>query len=352
MSFPVPRYLTPFHPKQVPHFFTDVLVIGGGLAGLRAALAVDPRLASVVITKDGLSQSNSAYAQGGIAAVLDPRDRFEDHVADTLEAGGPLCEPQVVDHVVREAPARISELIQYGTKFDTTGDELALSREGGHGRDRIAHALGDATGKEIMRTVIGRVQEAANIDVWEHTFTIDLLTHEGVCRGALVWNRQHGKTLIWSKQTVLCSGGAGQVYRETTNPDVATGDGMALAYRASELRDMEFMQFHPTVLYIAGSSRDLITEAMRGEGAHLVDRFGRRFMPDFDPRRELHPATWSVGRLPAKWRKPGTQTFISPSRTSIPIGCGPVSPGLPPCARSSTSTSRKTASRSGPERIT
>ncbi len=233
MSFPVPRYLTPFHPKQVPHFFTDVLVIGGGLAGLRAALAVDPRLASVVITKDGLSQSNSAYAQGGIAAVLDPRDRFEDHVADTLEAGGPLCEPQVVDHVVREAPARISELIQYGTKFDTTGDELALSREGGHGRDRIAHALGDATGKEIMRAVIGRVQEAANIDVWEHTFTIDLLTHEGVCRGALVWNRQHGKTLIWSKQTVLCSGGAGQVYRETTNPDVATGDGMALAYRAA-----------------------------------------------------------------------------------------------------------------------
>jgi L-aspartate oxidase len=290
MSSVTPRYLAPFHPKQVPHFFTDVLVIGGGLAGLRAALAVDPELACLVVTKEGLQQSNSAYAQGGIAAVLDPGDRFEDHVADTLEAGGPLCDRQVVEHVVREAPERIRELIQWGTRFDRTGDALALSREGGHGRERIAHAFGDATGKEVIRAATERVQEAAHIDVWEHTFTVDLITHEGTCRGALVWNRQHGKTLVWAKQTILATGGAGQLYRETTNPDVATGDGMAAAYRAgAELRDMEFMQFHPTVLYIAGSSRDLITEAMRGEGAYLVDRAGHRFMPDYDPRAELAP---------------------------------------------------------------
>lgn len=290
MAFWIPRYLAAFHPKEVPHFFTDVLVIGGGLAGLRAALAVDPKLSALVVTKEALLQSNSAYAQGGIAAVLDPEDRFEDHVADTMEAGGPLCDREVVQRVVSEAPQRIAELVQWGTQFDRTGDELALSREGGHGRDRIAHALGDATGKEVIRAVAERTQAAANVNIWEHTFTVDLLTDDGACRGALVWNRQHGKTFIWAKQTIVATGGAGQLYRETTNPDVATADGMALAYRAgAQLRDMEFMQFHPTVLYIAGSSRDLITEAMRGAGAHLIDRFGHRFMPEYDPRAELAP---------------------------------------------------------------
>jgi L-aspartate oxidase len=321
MSFSVPRYLAPFHPKQVPHFFTDVLIIGGGLAGLRAALAVDPKLSALVVTKDGIDQSNSAYAQGGIAAVLDPKDRFEAHVADTIEAGGPLCDRRVVEHVICEAPKRIHELVELGTRFDKTGETLALSREGGHGHNRIAHALGDATGKEVMRAVIARVQDAANVNVWENTFTLDLVTHDGACRGALVWNRQHGKTLVWAKQTILCTGGAGQVYRETTNPDVATGDGHAMAYRAgAELRDMEFMQFHPTVLYIAGSSRDLITEAMRGEGAHLVDRFGHRFMPEYDPRAELAPrdvVSWSIVNQMEKTKHPNvylTLTHLDPDR--------------------------------------
>ncbi len=315
MAFWIPRYLAAFHPKKVPHFFTDVLVIGGGLAGLRAALAVDPKLATLVVTKDSLQQSNSAYAQGGIAAVLDSEDRFEDHVADTLEAGGPLCDRAVVEHVVREAPLRIHELIEWGTRFDRSEKGLALSREGGHGHDRIAHALGDATGKEVIRAVVERVRAAPNVDIWEYTFTVDLLTDDEGCRGALVWNRQHGKTFIWAKQTILATGGAGQVYRETTNPDVATGDGMALAYRAgAELRDMEFMQFHPTVLYIAGSSRDLITEAMRGEGAHLIDRFGHRFMLDYDPRGELAPrdvVSWAIVSQMEKTRHPNVYLTLT-----------------------------------------
>lgn len=293
-----PRYLAPFTPKDVPHFFTDVLVIGGGLAGLRTALAVDPSLTAIVITKDGMGQSNSMYAQGGIASVLGEGDTFEQHVADTLEAGGTLCDQEVVERIVRDGPDRIRELIQWGTKFDRVGDRLALSREGGHGRDRVAHALGDATGKEIMRAVVEKTEAAPNVHVWQNTFTIDLLTHEGVCRGAIVWNHRHGKTLVWAKQTILATGGTGQLYRETTNPDVATGDGPAMAYRAgAELRDMEFVQFHPTVLYIAGSSRHLITEAMRGEGAYLVDRRGHRFMSDYDERAELAPrdvVSWAI----------------------------------------------------------
>ncbi|HWB08430.1 MAG TPA: L-aspartate oxidase [Pirellulales bacterium] len=285
-----PRYLVPFHPKRVPHHFTDVLIIGGGLAGMRAALAIDPRLRVLVTTKDSLLQSNSNYAQGGIAGVLDPEDRFENHIDDTLRAGGDLCESEVVEFVVREAPRRIHELIDWGARFDEESGELALGREGGHSHDRIVHALGDATGREVMRAVIDRVQTLSHVIAWQDTFTLDLLTHEGVCRGALVWNSRHGKTLVWAKQTILCTGGAGQLYRETTNPPVATGDGHALAFRAgAELRDMEFMQFHPTVLYIAGSSRSLITEAMRGEGARLVDRTGYRFMPDYDERAELAP---------------------------------------------------------------
>jgi len=285
-----PRYLVAFHPKGVPHFFTDVLVVGGGLAGLRAALAVDPELSCLLITKNGREQSNSMYAQGGIAGVLSPEDRFEDHVADTLEAGGPLCERAVVEQVIREAPKRIHELIDWGVKFDRVGDRLALGREGAHGRQRIAHALGDSTGKEIMRAVFQQIEVSPNVEIWENTFTIDLLTAKGVCCGALVWNPQHGKTMVWAKQTVLCTGGAGQLYRETTNPEVATGDGIAVAYRAgAEVRDLEFVQFHPTVLYIAGGSRSLISEAARGEGARLVDRDGHRFMPDYHPMAELAP---------------------------------------------------------------
>ncbi|HEY2838153.1 MAG TPA: FAD-dependent oxidoreductase, partial [Pirellulales bacterium] len=176
MSDTAPRYLAPFHPKRVPHHFTDLLIIGGGLAGLRAALAADPSLSVLVITKDSLLQSNSSYAQGGIARVLDPEDRFENHVADTLAAGGDLCDPAVVEMVVREAPERIGELIQWGANFDKEAGSLALGREGGHSHFRIVHALGDATGKEVMRAVIERVKRLPNLETWQNTFTLDLLT--------------------------------------------------------------------------------------------------------------------------------------------------------------------------------
>jgi L-aspartate oxidase len=291
MTFITPRYLVPFNPKQIPHHFVDVLVIGGGIAGMRATMAIDPQLSTLVITKDHLDESNSAYAQGGIAGVLAPEDRFEDHVTDTLIAGADLCDREVVEMVVREAPGHIRQLIEWGTVFDLQEDgDLLLGREGGHSHHRIVHALGDATGKEIMRAMITRAREVLKAQIWQDTFTIDLLTHEGQCRGALVWHKHHGRTFVWAKQTILCTGGVGQLYRETTNPPVATGDGHAIAYRAgAELRDMEFMQFHPTVLYIAGSSRTLITEAIRGEGAILVDVNGERFMPSYDPRAELAP---------------------------------------------------------------
>src|SRR5438132_3671978 len=289
MAFPS-RYLTPFAPKQTPHFFTDILAIGAGIAGLRAALEVPASLRVLVITKDQIEQSNSRYAQGGIAGVVAPEVRFENHIEDTLTAGAGLCDRDIVELVVREAPNQINDLIRWGTHFDEENGRLALTREGGHSHRRIVHALGDATGHEVMRAVIAKACQAANITIWDKTFTIDLLTQKGVCAGALVHRPGRDNLLSWAKQTILASGGAGMVYRETTNPPVATGDGMAAAYRAgAELRDMEFMQFHPTVLYVAGSGRFLITEAVRGEGAYLRDKNGVRFMPAEDSRAELAP---------------------------------------------------------------
>jgi L-aspartate oxidase len=284
------RYLVQFGPKQTPHRFTDVLVIGAGIAGLRAALEVSAHLDVLVVTKDKIQQSNSAFAQGGIAGVLAPEDRFENHIEDTIKAGAGLCDRSVVEMVVREAPGQIADLVRWGTHFDEEGGQLALTLEGGHSHRRIVHALGDATGHEVMRAIIERSGKAPNITIWDDTFTIDLLTHEGHCVGALVGRPGRDRLLIWAKQTILASGGCGLVYRETTNPPVATGDGMAAAWRAgAELRDMEFMQFHPTVLYVAGSSRFLISEAVRGEGAYLRDCRGDRFMRAEDPRAELAP---------------------------------------------------------------
>lgn len=291
-----PRYLVSFHPKRMAHRFTDVLIVGSGLAGLRAAVAIDHSLDIVLVTKEDARQSNSHFAQGGIAAVWDPEDRFESHEKDTLSAGKGLCDPAVVERVVRDAPQRVRELIDWGAAFDQAEGILQLGLEGGHSQSRILHALGDATGRELVRVVLHKARELENLSLIENAFTIDLLTDpiEGGpgarCVGALTWSPTRGIEAIWAKETILAAGGCGQIWRETTNPPVATGDGLAMAYRAgAQLQDMEFMQFHPTVLYVAGSSRWLISEAVRGEGAILRDASGHRFMLEFDPRAELAP---------------------------------------------------------------
>tara|TARA_R110002111_G_scaffold254461_1_gene320095 strand:+ start:15971 stop:17590 length:1620 start_codon:yes stop_codon:yes gene_type:complete len=285
---PGQRYLTRINPKRIPHIFTDVLIIGGGVAGSRAALAIDPRLETIIVNKGKITQSNSAYAQGGIAGVLDPLDNISNHIEDTLSAGKDLCDQALVEYVCREAPRHIQELIDLGTDFDTEDGKIALTKEGGHSHRRVAHALGDATGKELMRALVSAVHSRPSIQTWTKTPTIDLVTEDGKCRGAIIWNRYHGKSLVWAKQVILATGGAGCLFRESTNPPLATGDGHALAFRAGALlQDMEFMQFHPTVLYIAGGARYLVSEAVRGEGAYLRDCNGVRFMSEYHPDLEL-----------------------------------------------------------------
>ncbi|MBR4104480.1 MAG: L-aspartate oxidase, partial [Thermoguttaceae bacterium] len=240
------------------------------------------------------------------------------HVKDTLIAGGELCDRETVEFVVQSGPAGVRKLMEYGARFDRdeNGDVL-LGREGGHDHFRVLHANGDSTGAEVIRAAVEEVKRRPNIRVWENTFALDLLTYDGFCRGAvLYWEKERETELIWAKQTILATGGLGQIYRETTNPNVACGDGVAMAFRAgAACRDLEFVQFHPTVLYIAGGSRSLITEAMRGEGAWLVDKNGCRFMTDYDERGELAPrdvVSRSIVRQMAKTNS--TNVFLDITR--------------------------------------
>lgn len=301
------RYLIPFRSALLPQIFTDVLVIGAGVAGMRAALAASEHSDVIIACKGSAMDSNTAVAQGGIAAVIDQHsdppptdgDSFDSHIQDTIKAGGDLCDRQVVDQVVRGAPARVAELIDWGMQLDCSDDQrahLALGREGGHAHHRILHADGDATGRVLAATLNHEVGRRDNIRFFADCFVLDLITTgdpphtTGRCIGAITHHPRYGLQVIWAGATILAAGGCGQVYRETTNPQVATGDGLAMAYRAgAQLADMAFVQFHPTTLYIAGASRSLISEAVRGEGAYLLDCNGHRFMPDYDSRAELTP---------------------------------------------------------------
>src|SRR4051812_43058422 len=281
------RYLIPFKVSRLPQQITDVLVIGGGVAGLRAAIAAADGGADVLLlTKDTVEQSNTWYAQGGIAAVLQPLDSVEAHVRDTEIVGVGICDERAVRMVVEEGPKRVLELLQWGANFDKqigNAYDLAFGLEGGHSYARILHAYGDATGKELAQTLIRRVREKDSIRISESSFAIDLITNDSQCVGALAMV-DGNINVIWARRTILASGGAGQLYRESTNPKIATADGHAMAYRAgAKLKDMEMVQFHPTTLYVAGSSRALVTEGVRGEGAPLVCRNGCCFIPGFYP---------------------------------------------------------------------
>jgi L-aspartate oxidase len=288
--FDTRRYLTDFDSSRTGNILTDVLVIGSGVAGMRAAIEAAEYGLVTLVTKGEFDQSATCWAQGGIAAAIASEDSPELHLEDTMRVGCGLNRREAVELLVNDGPRRVEELINWGIALDRENGRLALGREGGHSVNRIIHARGDQTGRELVRTLKQRVRETEDIRVFEGCFFIDFMTLDGVCVGAVAFHEQHGHQLIWAKQTILASGGCGQLWRETTNPSVATGDGIAAAYRAqASLCNMEMVQFHPTTLYVAGASRALISEAVRGEGAHLVDRDGDRFMQDYDPVGELAP---------------------------------------------------------------
>jgi L-aspartate oxidase len=278
----------------------DVVVVGSGIAGLTAALRLRGQVDRVlVVTKDVLDAGSTQWAQGGIAAALGPGDTPEQHERDTLVAGAGACDTEAVRVLVTEGPDAVRELIELGANFDLHPDgELSLTREGGHHRDRIAHAGGDATGAEIQRALIAAVERAPEIEVIAHALAVDLqLADDGGVAGLTLHvmgeGQRDGVGAVRCRAVVLASGGLGQVFKQTTNPSVSTGDGMALAYRAGAvLRDLEFVQFHPTVMWLGPDSRGqqpLISEAVRGEGAFLVDWEGRRFMQGLHELADLAP---------------------------------------------------------------
>ncbi|MCD6416976.1 MAG: L-aspartate oxidase [Planctomycetes bacterium] len=284
------RYLRHFSSHNVPQLFTDALIIGSGVGGLTTALELPDDVSVLLVSKGELSGGSTAEAQGGIAAAIGAGDAPEQHYQDTLAVGGGLCSEEATRVVTSEASARIKDLIEMGLRFDRAGQDYSLTREGGHRRPRILHANGDATGKALSLALAGRAREKENIHVLENTFALDLLTLDGVCHGALLWRPSHGFIMVRAKQSVLATGGCGRVYRETTNPASVTGDGVAMAFRAgASLQDMEFIQFHPTTLYVAGASRALISESLRGEGGVLRNRSGERFMARYHPDAELAP---------------------------------------------------------------
>ncbi len=282
----------------------DFLVIGSGVAGLLFALKTAEHSRVAIVTKKGLMDSNTVYAQGGIAAVMDPEDSFESHIADTLASGDGLCNQGVVEMVVRTAPERIRELIQIGVGFNESKNgrlELDLCREGGHSYNRIVHAQ-DLTGRAVEEALVNRARALKGIEIFEGHVAIDLITrstrlkrgqtittHEDLCYGAYVLNRSTGEIQTFlAGIVVLATGGSGKAYAYTSNPDVATGDGIAMAYRAgAAVANLEFVQFHPTCLFHPKAKNFLISETVRGEGGILRNADGRAFMADYTPQREL-----------------------------------------------------------------
>ncbi len=289
------RYLDTFRVAHIPHRFSDVLILGSGVAGLSAALEASSNSQTeiLLVSKSALDECATRYAQGGVAAVLSPDrtdDCLENHVRDTEEGAAGLANMAAVRTTITEGIDRVRELIELGVEFDRDEDgKLDFTREGGHSAARILHR-GDTTGQEIERALLTAVKKRPNIHLLPNTFSIDLLTVDGVSAGALLCGPDGQPQAAWARTTILATGGAGHLYRETTNPAVCTGDGLAMAFRAgADLQDLEFIQFHPTTLYLAGAERFLITEAVRGEGGVLRDAAGNAFMPRFHRLADLAP---------------------------------------------------------------
>jgi len=268
----------------------DFLVVGAGVAGLRAAIDLAAAGSVTVLAKREVSDSNTQWAQGGIAAALSDEDEISLHLQDTLQAGDGLCNPEAAKVLVEDAPERIEELIQWGTEFDRQGTKLTFGREGAHSRNRILHAHGDSTGREILRALYAKAQSLKNISVMEFEFSTDLIVEAGRVCGIHLITETGQQEQMSASAVLLATGGLGQLYRNTTNPSVATGDGIAMAFRAgAEVSDMEFIQFHPTALYLKKAPRFLLSEALRGEGAYLRNLEMDRFMPKYHPMAELAP---------------------------------------------------------------
>ncbi len=269
---------------------TDFLVIGAGVAGLRAAIELAPAGRVQVLAKREVKDSSTQFAQGGIAAALSDEDEISLHLQDTLNAGDGLCNPEAARVLVEDAPERIEELVAWGTQFDRDGTKLTFGREGAHSRNRILHAHGDSTGREIQRALYAKVKTLPEISVREFEFSTDLISEDGRITGVRVIDEHGQHSSIHASAVLLATGGMGQLYLNTTNPSVATGDGVAMAYRAgAEVTDLEFIQFHPTALYLKKAPRFLLSEALRGEGAYLRNLEMSRFMAKYHPMAELAP---------------------------------------------------------------
>ncbi len=283
-------YLVNFRLSALPEEKVDLLVLGSGVAGLSAALAAAARCRVAVICKGDPEEGNTADAQGGIAAALPADDSWRDHRDDTLAAGDGLCDRAAVEVLAREGAGAVQKLIGLGAEFDRRGGRIVFTREAAHRRARVVHARGDATGIEVEKSLLRAVADNSRIRLLPGTMTVDLLRRGDCCLGALVAERDGSLRALRAGAVVLATGGLGQIYRETTNSGVATGDGPAMAWRAgAALADLEFVQFHPTTLYLAGAPRFLISEAVRGEGGVIRDAAGRRFMPDYHKDAELAP---------------------------------------------------------------
>jgi L-aspartate oxidase len=269
----------------------DFIIVGAGIAGLRAAIGLAGDGARVlVVTKEALGESNTCYAQGGIAVAMGGDEDVALHLDDTVKAGDGLVDREAARVLVEEGPQRVEELLRWGTGFDVEGGKLMLTREGAHSRNRILHARGDATGAEIGRSLLRHARAIPQITLQEWMTTIDLTVEEGTVAGVKLLDRKGEIRSVGARAVLLASGGAGQVYSDTTNPAVATGDGIAMAWRGgAEIADMEFYQFHPTALNLPGVQRFLLSEALRGEGAYLRNAAGERFMERYHPLLELAP---------------------------------------------------------------